>query len=68
MCYNFRATAFHPVILHEQLKALDSRLARYQEAVRYLETRLSQSTKIRFQKPGRKAERQAYWAWGDDLR
>ena len=63
ICYNFRATAFHPVILHEQLKSLDSRLENYRKAVRYLEGRLSQSTRIRFQKPGRKADRQGYFGW-----
>jgi dTDP-4-amino-4,6-dideoxygalactose transaminase len=63
LCYNFRATAFHPLILHEQLKSLDSRLERYGEVVRYLEGRLKQSTKIRFQKPGRKADRQGYFGW-----
>lgn len=63
LCYNFRATAFHPVILHEQLKTLDSRLECYTEAVQYLEARLSQSTQIRFQSPGKKAERQGRFGW-----
>lgn len=63
MCYNFRATAFHAVILQEQLKSLNSRLERYREAVIYLEERLRQSTKIRFQTAGRKADRQGYFGW-----
>ncbi|WP_161965833.1 DegT/DnrJ/EryC1/StrS family aminotransferase [Steroidobacter cummioxidans] len=62
-CYNFRATAFHSVILSEQLMSLDSRLERYRKAVRYLEDRLGQSTRIRFQVPGRKADRQGYFGW-----
>lgn len=62
LCYNFRATAFHPVILDEQLKSLDNRLERYSQTVRYLEDRLSE-TKIRFQKPGRKAQRQGRFGW-----
>jgi dTDP-4-amino-4,6-dideoxygalactose transaminase len=63
LCYNFRATAFHPLILHEQLKSLDTRLERYRKAVSYLEQRLGRSTRIRFQKPGRKAERQGCFGW-----
>src|ERR1700733_12000324 len=52
LCYNFRATAFHPIILQEQLKSLTARLERYDKAVRYLEERLGRSTKIRFQARG----------------
>jgi dTDP-4-amino-4,6-dideoxygalactose transaminase len=63
LCYNFRATSFHPVILGEQLHTLDARLQRYSQAVRYLEERLSQSTKIRFQRPGKKAGRQGRFGW-----
>jgi dTDP-4-amino-4,6-dideoxygalactose transaminase len=63
MCYNYRALAFQAVILHEQLKLLDSRLERYRKARQYLEERLGQSTKIRFQKPGRKADRQGLFGW-----
>jgi L-glutamine:2-deoxy-scyllo-inosose/3-amino-2,3-dideoxy-scyllo-inosose aminotransferase len=63
LCYNFRATAFHPLILQEQLKSIDSRLERYSKAVHYLESRLRQSTRIRFQTPGKKAERQGRFGW-----
>lgn len=63
LCYNYRATAFHPLILEEQLKGLDGRLERYRKAVAYLEERLSQSTRLRFQKPGRKAGRQGRFGW-----
>jgi dTDP-4-amino-4,6-dideoxygalactose transaminase len=63
LCYNFRATAFHTVVLEEQLKSLDSRLERYRKAVSYLEGRLNKTTKIRFQKPGKKAQRQGYFGW-----
>jgi L-glutamine:2-deoxy-scyllo-inosose/3-amino-2,3-dideoxy-scyllo-inosose aminotransferase len=63
LCYNFRATAFHPIILQEQLKSLTARLERYDKAVRYLEERLGRSTKIRFQARGRKANRQGYFGW-----
>jgi L-glutamine:2-deoxy-scyllo-inosose/3-amino-2,3-dideoxy-scyllo-inosose aminotransferase len=63
LCYNFRATAFHPVILHEQLKGLDGLLERYGRAVRYLEERLGRSTQIRFQTPGKQATRQGYFGW-----
>jgi L-glutamine:2-deoxy-scyllo-inosose/3-amino-2,3-dideoxy-scyllo-inosose aminotransferase len=63
LCYPFRATAFQAVILHEQLKDLDSRLRRYGLAVDYLQERLSGSTNIRFQKPGRRAALQGYFAW-----
>jgi L-glutamine:2-deoxy-scyllo-inosose/3-amino-2,3-dideoxy-scyllo-inosose aminotransferase len=63
LCYNLRATAFHPVILQEQLRTLESRLEGYRNSVRILETRLSTSTKIRFQKPGRRADRQGYFGW-----
>jgi len=63
LCYPFRATAFQAVILDEQLKTLDARLDRYRQAARYLEDRLSQSTQIRFQKPGRRAVKQGYFGW-----
>jgi dTDP-4-amino-4,6-dideoxygalactose transaminase len=63
MCYNFRATAFHVAILQQQLQLLDSRLDRYTKAVQYLEGRLGESTRIRFQKPGRKATRQGRFGW-----
>jgi L-glutamine:2-deoxy-scyllo-inosose/3-amino-2,3-dideoxy-scyllo-inosose aminotransferase len=63
LCYPFRATAFQAVILHEQLRTLDERVRRYGESARYLETRLGQSTKIRFQKRGRKADQQGYFGW-----
>jgi len=62
-CYNFRATAFTALILHEQLHSLVERLGRYGAAVRYLENRLGQTTNIRFQKPGRRADRQGYYGW-----
>jgi dTDP-4-amino-4,6-dideoxygalactose transaminase len=62
-CYNFRATAFQALILREQLKGLEERLERYRESALYLERRLGESTKIRFQKRGRKADRQSYWQW-----
>jgi L-glutamine:2-deoxy-scyllo-inosose/3-amino-2,3-dideoxy-scyllo-inosose aminotransferase len=63
LCYNYRATAFHPIILQEQLKSLDGRLANYAKVIRYLNERLGQSTKIRFQVPGRKAQRQGCFGW-----
>jgi L-glutamine:2-deoxy-scyllo-inosose/3-amino-2,3-dideoxy-scyllo-inosose aminotransferase len=63
MCYNFRATAFHPIILQEQLEGLGALLRRYGHAVRYLEGRLAQSTRIRFQVPGKAATRQGYFGW-----
>lgn len=63
LCYNFRATAFHPVILTEQLRTLDSRLAGYGTAVQRLEARLSQSTRIRFQAREPKTTRQGYFGW-----
>jgi len=63
LCYNFRATAFHPVILQGQLEALDERLERYSKSVRYLEERLGKSTRIRFQARGKKAQRQGYFGW-----
>ena len=63
MCYNLRATAFHPVILHQQLDSLDQRLDGYTRAVRYLEQRLSHRTRIRFQTPGKKADRQGRYGW-----
>lgn len=62
-CYNFRATAFHAVILHGQLRGLDERIDRYGTAVRYLQTRLQESTRIRFQAPGKRATRQGYFGW-----
>ena len=55
LCYNFRATAFHPVILREQLQGLDALLERYRHSVRYLEAASRGSTKLRFQSPGRGA-------------
>jgi dTDP-4-amino-4,6-dideoxygalactose transaminase len=63
LCYNFRATAFHPVILQQQLTTLNERLDRYTRVVQDLEKRLAQSTQIRFQRPGRKAERQSRFGW-----
>src|SRR5262249_47918106 len=50
LCHNYRATAFQVAILEGQLKTLDGLLERYAGGVRYLEERLKQSTKIRFQK------------------
>jgi L-glutamine:2-deoxy-scyllo-inosose/3-amino-2,3-dideoxy-scyllo-inosose aminotransferase len=63
LCYNFRATAFQAVILHEQLRSLDDRLERYRKGMRYLEERLNKSTKIRFQTRERKTDRQGYFGW-----
>jgi dTDP-4-amino-4,6-dideoxygalactose transaminase len=63
LCYNFRAVAFQPAILHEQLKLLDARLKQYLTSATYLEERLKKSTRIRFQQRGRKAERQGYFGW-----
>jgi dTDP-4-amino-4,6-dideoxygalactose transaminase len=63
LCYPFRATAFQALILHEQLASLNSRLERYEKAARYLEQRLGESTRIRFQRRGRKADRQGYFGW-----
>lgn len=63
LCYNFRATAFQAAILQDQLTSLERRLETYREAVAYLEQRLQRSTKIRFQRPGRKATRQGYYGW-----
>jgi dTDP-4-amino-4,6-dideoxygalactose transaminase len=63
LCYNFRAVAFQAAILSEQLKSLDTRLKQYRASAMYLEERLKQSTRIRFQQRGRKAERQGYFGW-----
>lgn len=63
VCYNFRATAFQAVILREQLRSLPERVERYGNAVRYLQERLGESTRIRFQAPGRRATRQGYFGW-----
>jgi L-glutamine:2-deoxy-scyllo-inosose/3-amino-2,3-dideoxy-scyllo-inosose aminotransferase len=63
ICYPFRATAFQAVLLHRQLQDLDARLRRYAAAVEYLETRLGASTRVRFQKPGRRAALQGRFAW-----
>jgi dTDP-4-amino-4,6-dideoxygalactose transaminase len=63
LCYPFRATAFQALILLEQLKTLDARLERYRKAAEYLEGRLRQTTRIRFQTRGRKAQRQGYFGW-----
>lgn len=63
LCYNYRATAFHPVILEEQLRLLDSRLHRYSAVVGYLQDRLSRSTKIRFQVSEKGADRQGRFGW-----
>jgi len=63
LCYNFRATAFHPLILHGQLKDLDARLVRYTHSVQYLQARLAGSTRLRFQAPGRRATRQGRFGW-----
>lgn len=63
MCYNFRATAFQAAILNGQLESLDSRQEHYRKTVSYLEDRLCQTTKVRFQTPGRIADRQSYFGW-----
>jgi dTDP-4-amino-4,6-dideoxygalactose transaminase len=63
LCYPFRATAFQAVLLQEQLKSLDKRLERYRKAACYLESRLQESTQIRFQKRGLEADRQGYFGW-----
>jgi dTDP-4-amino-4,6-dideoxygalactose transaminase len=51
------------VILHEQLKHLEALLERYGQAARYLEGRISRSTSIRFQSPGKRATRQGRFGW-----
>ena len=63
LCHNFRATAFPALILHEQLKTLEERLETYRNAARYLEERLAQSTRIRFQQPGQRTRKRSYWQW-----
>lgn len=63
MCYNFRATTFHPVILEEQLRHLDDRLAKYNRAVAYIEDRLTASTPVRFQARDPKTDVQGYFLW-----
>jgi dTDP-4-amino-4,6-dideoxygalactose transaminase len=63
LCYNFRATAFQAVILQRQLDQLSDRLDLYERNARRLEDRLEQTTRIRFQRPGRKATRQGYFGW-----
>ena len=62
-CYPFRATTFQTVILDDQLRSLNSRLERYAKGARYLEQRLAQSTKIRFQTRPRQVQRQGYFLW-----
>jgi dTDP-4-amino-4,6-dideoxygalactose transaminase len=63
LCYPFRATAFQAVVLQEQLDTLPSLLERYAKAASYLEARLGKATKIRFQRRGRRTERQGYFGW-----
>lgn len=63
LCYNFRSTAFHPVILHGQLAGLNALLERYAQSVRYLQTRLGRTTHLRFQSPGKRATRQGCFGW-----
>jgi len=63
VCHNYRATAFQALILHEQLKTLEDRLDRYRTAVDYLEKRLTQTTKIRFQRRPHQVKRQGYYLW-----
>ena len=63
VCYNFRTTAFHPLILGEQLRLLDDRLDRYRAAVAYLEDRLGSTTKLRFQVREPKTDRQGYFGF-----
>jgi len=63
LCYPFRATAFQALLLQEQLGELDERLVRYQRAVEYMEDRLRESTMIRFQERGKRAEKQGYFGW-----
>lgn len=63
LCYPFRATAFQALILQHQLKQLDQQIERYQSSARYLEKRLAETTKIRFQARGRRADRQGYFGW-----
>ncbi len=62
-CYPFRATGFQREILVEQLAGLPARLERYGQATAYLERRLSEVTRIRFQARGRRADRQGYYGW-----
>lgn len=63
LCHNFRATAFQALILHEQLKTLADRLDRYRQGAAYLEGRLTQTTKIRFQTRPPQVQRQGYYLW-----
>ena len=61
VCHNFRATAFHAVILHEQLKALEGRIDRYGKNVEQLRRRLVEVPGLRIQMPGRLASPQGYY-------
>jgi dTDP-4-amino-4,6-dideoxygalactose transaminase len=63
ICYPFRATGFQALILHEQLGGLDDLLDRYARSAAYLEDRLSQTTRIRFQQPGGKVDRRSWFGW-----
>jgi dTDP-4-amino-4,6-dideoxygalactose transaminase len=63
ICYPFRATGFQALILHGQLPGLAGLLDRYARAAQYLEERLGETTRIRFQQPGSKVDRRSWYGW-----
>ncbi len=60
-CYNFRATAFQAVILHDQLKELKSLIERYEVNAVRLQKRLADVPGIRIQTRGRLSDPQGYY-------
>ena len=61
-CHNYRGTEFAAVILQEQLRQLDERMARFQSNAEFLRQRLAELG-IKSQSKGRHADPQGYYGF-----
>ena len=61
ICHNFRSTAFHAVILSDQLAELPDRIERYDRNAQRLQRRLADVSGVRIQSRGRLANPQSYY-------
>lgn len=62
VCHNFRGTEFQAVILLDQLKKFDARIAAYNDNAARIEKRLARCKNLRVQRRGRRTDRQSYYA------
>lgn len=61
LCYNFRGTQFQAVLLYDQLKGLEERVALYSDHAELLRSRIDRIEGVRMQARGRKANPQSYY-------